>query len=390
MKLALITERIDPSLGGAERSVSELSEELRELGIDVTLLVAKGQSDLKHIKVLCCDQPKKRITFRVFNQALQQHLRDNHYDIVHSVLPFSAADVYQPRSGNYKEAMIRHTASYRNLAISNLKLLTHWINRRRYQWLKAEQELCSERHKTIVAALSEYVKRQYEKHCSIAPERLVTIANGVKIRQTVSKEAAENLRGDLISRFNLKKDTDPVFFLFGGNNFRLKGLGCAIEALSQVTKNTPKAPAYLVIAGNGTSGKYRQLANFYGIIDRVLFLGKVDDIQPFLKACDVNILPTFYDPSSRIVLEGLTFAMPVITTSFNGATDMFTDRRHGIVVDHPTNINALSEALKYFLSREAIDQASQAIVKDELGKNISIRRHARELVKIYEGICSSR
>ncbi|MHC4146951.1 MAG: glycosyltransferase, partial [Planctomycetota bacterium] len=101
---------------------------------------------------------------------------------------------------------------------------------------------------------------------------------------------------------------------------------------------------------------------------------------------DVAVLPTFYDPSSRFVLEALAAGKPVITTRFNGATDLFVKDRHGRIVDAPDNIDELSEAVSYFTDTDNIQQASQAIVEDNLKDNISINRAAGQLIELYESI----
>ena len=101
---------------------------------------------------------------------------------------------------------------------------------------------------------------------------------------------------------------------------------------------------------------------------------------------DVAVLPTFYDPSSRFILEALAAGKPVITTKFNGATDLFENNRHGKVIDTPENIDALAEAIRYFTDTNNIEKTSQAIIEDNLKENISIGRAAGELMTVYESI----
>jgi glycosyltransferase involved in cell wall biosynthesis len=100
----------------------------------------------------------------------------------------------------------------------------------------------------------------------------------------------------------------------------------------------------------------------------------------------VAVLPTFYDPCSRYILEALAACKPVITTKFNGASDFFVHNRHGKVLDTPEDINALAEAIRYFTDTKNIEKASQAIIEDNLKENISIDRAARQLLDVYESI----
>jgi len=94
IKVAIIIERADIALGGAERSVLELANAITQAGCEVTVLAAAGFGNGKNLRVLL--PGAKRASLSVFGQALRGHFKDNRYDIIHSVLPFDFADVYQP------------------------------------------------------------------------------------------------------------------------------------------------------------------------------------------------------------------------------------------------------------------------------------------------------
>jgi UDP-glucose:(heptosyl)LPS alpha-1,3-glucosyltransferase len=390
MKVAIIIERADISFGGAERSVTELAAGLRAQGVDVTMLVAKGDMRTKYFKFLCNDISGSRVTCRQFAKALREHLSETHYDIVHSTLPFDFADVYQPRGGSYMETIIRSAASYRNDLLFHFKTLTHCLNRRRNEWLKAERQLCGPGNSTIIAALSGYVRDQFIKHYGIDQKRIAIIPNAVKIHKDIKPDAVAALRHDILLRLGLKEADEPVFYLLAATNFRLKGLGCAVEALGELRRRDIRNKAYLLVAGGGGTDKYKRLASGLGVADRLLFLGQLKDVQVALRVADVDILPTFYDPASRIILEGLSAAMPVITTAYNGAADLFKDNRHGRVVSDPVNISELADAMEHYLSAQARKDAAAAIIADDLESNITIERHIRQLMTLYESIIASK
>ena len=60
MKIAIVIERADIALGGAERSALELAAALQSLGLDAHVLAAKGKTDAKNIHILCGDILGKR------------------------------------------------------------------------------------------------------------------------------------------------------------------------------------------------------------------------------------------------------------------------------------------------------------------------------------------
>jgi UDP-glucose:(heptosyl)LPS alpha-1,3-glucosyltransferase len=159
-----------------------------------------------------------------------------------------------------------------------------------------------------------------------------------------------------------------------------------IEALVSLDKSqTPRTP-YLIVAGGGKINKFRSLAEKFNVNKKIVFLGHLPHIQNALSISDVAVLPTFFDPCSRYILEALAAGKPVITTKFNGASDFFVNNRHGKVLDTPVNVNELAEAVHHFTDTKNIENASRAIIEDNLKENISIDRAARQLIDVYEVI----
>jgi UDP-glucose:(heptosyl)LPS alpha-1,3-glucosyltransferase len=383
MKVAIITERSEVLVGGAERSIFELSAELIAQGVDVRLLAAKGHGQAKHVSILCPNVSDKRFPISTFAAALECHLAQNHYDILHSVLPFSFADVYQPRGGTYAETIVRNAASYENPLLAAFKRVTSFMNERRAEFAKAEKDLCKAANGPTVAALSNYVAGQFKTHYGLADERIAVICNGIKTDRPVDlaefAEVKEQIRQN-------RPDTTPVFFLFAAHNFRLKGLSPLLRAMQLASNSESICKPHLFIAGAERSGAYRRMCKSLGITNSVTFFGNIPHVQNALAVVDAAILPTFYDPASRFILEALAMGKPVITTRYNGAADLFTDNRHGIVVDDPTQVDKLAQAILHFCDSANLQKAAAAIAADKLREKLSIERHAKELIELYKRI----
>jgi UDP-glucose:(heptosyl)LPS alpha-1,3-glucosyltransferase len=390
MKIALIIERMNIALGGAERSVFELADALSSLGLEVDILAAKGQTNAKNIHILCQNTPGKRVCYFTFAKALKKNLSENNYDIIHSVLPFDFADIYQPRGGCFAESILRNAASYQNKFIESYKRITAFANLRRTIFLRAEKKLCKGPNGPVIAALSKYVAEQFKKHYGTDDDRMVVVPNGIKINKQIDTDRAGRLRSQILAQLGLKEADNPVFFLFVANNFRLKGLACLIKAIQLVSSSVTERKAYLIVAGNDRTYRYRRLAKNLNIHEEIVFLGPIPAIQNALSIIDVSVLPTFYDPSSRFILEAIAAGKPVITTRFNGATDLFVNDRHGKVIDCSENISALAQAISFFTDTNNIRKATQAIVEDDLKEKVSINRAAEQIFSLYESIIEKR
>ena len=389
MKLAIITERANITLGGAEKSVFELAARMALLGIDVKILAASGTASSHRVRILT-DSNRGRVPLKIFAQAIKQHLDREHYDIIHSVLPLDFVDVYQPRGGSYLEAAIRNAASYNRNILRICKLLTSFANFKRTSLARAEKKLCKKQDGPIVAALSEYVKSQFQKHYNLPDERLCVVPNGIKPPHSINKNRSDKLRSQILAQLNLREAHQPVFFVFAANNFRLKGLTPLVSAMKILTEKLTKRPPYLVVVGRGSAANYRRLCRKFKIADRVIFIGPTSHIQNVLDVTDVAVLPTYYDPSSRFILEALAAGKPVITTKYNGATDLFTADRHGKVFDSPDDIDSLAEALRYFCNTENITAAKKTIHDDKIPAKVSIEAHCKKLLILYDEILKNR
>lgn len=389
-KIAIIIERADVSLGGAERSVFEMADAISKTGIEVDILAAKGYRDTKNIHILCGDSHSKRTGYFTFAKAIKRHLSENRYSLIHSVLPFTFADIYQPRGGTYAEAILRNAESFQNKSMVFYKKLTAFTNFRRSILLHAERKLCkATKGGPIIIAISKYVAEQFKRHYSVSDDRIVIVLNGIKIRTETDLSKAGNLRAKILAQLEIKESDNPVFFLFIANNFRLKGLDVLIKAMRLVTARKTSRPGFLIVVGKGDMKKYHRLANEIdssGLNKRIIFFGPVTYIQSVLSMSDVVVLPTFYDPCSRVILEALAADKPVITTRFNGATDLFVNNRHGKVIDSPEDVSALAEAISYFTNTGNIQKTSDAIAADNLKNKISISRVAEQLISIYKSI----
>jgi len=383
MKVALILERFNLSLGGAERSTWEIARQLETMGIQTTILAATSSDSSDRIVSLCGKDSQKRISFSAYQQAVKKHLDNHSYDLVHSTLPFDFSDIYHPMGGSYKETYLRNADSYSGRLKPLWKKWTHALNRRRAIPMQAEERLCRQ-GQTAIAALSHYVKRQFIEHFQVPEDRIFLVPNGVETGIQVSPEQSEAAWGKISSGLKIHDRDQATVLLFGANNFRLKGLGDLLSAMALFVQTNPPQRLALVIAGTGNPKRYRKQARKLGIERDVFFYGYTDNIHPLLSACDAAVLPSYYDPCSRYILEALAAEKPVLTTRFNGASEYYEHRKHGIILDTPKNHPSFAEGLGFLSQPQNRQAASAAIRDDRLIEKVSIENHCQKITEMYD------
>ena len=66
-------------------------------------------------------------------------------------------------------------------------------------------------------------------------------------------------------------------------------------------------------------------------------------------AADIFIMPTIYEPFSLAGLEAFSAGLPVITSAAAGISEIMIAGVHGEVIAEPSDVTALSEALRKWI-----------------------------------------
>lgn len=86
----------------------------------------------------------------------------------------------------------------------------------------------------------------------------------------------------------------------------------------------------------------------------VKFLGETEDIRPYLKKTDCLVLPSFFGEGvPRILLEGASMGIPIITTDFVGCREVVDDGVNGFLCK-VRDANDLIKKIEMFLSMDKI------------------------------------
>ncbi len=387
MRVAIVQEHVDLSRGGAETSTLEMARQLARHGCDVTVL-CRGPVECPigepgvNVRPLLVGGPTRALRTYRYIQAVQRLCRHERFDIVHAVTPCLAADVYQPRGGTYAETLSRSLALTASPRVRRLRALGRRFNVRQRFLMRLERMLLTQRAgRVVVAALSDYVRRQVEDLCRAASDSAPTppvrvIFNGVDVAAWSADERSR-LRAERRAALGVR-DATPLI-LFAAHNFKLKGLAELIRALAH---EAARPDALLVVAGRDHPARYQRLARRHGLAERVRFVGTAASLRGWYAAADVLAHPTWYDPCSRVVLEALSLGLPVVTTRYNGAAEAMVSGRHGVVIDEPADAAVLAAALERGLQPEL--RAACAADAACFAERYSMARHARELLALYE------
>ena len=136
-----------------------------------------------------------------------------------------------------------------------------------------------------------------------------------------------------------------IRFLFVGRLVPGKGLMQLLQAWLRLPMKTRSRTVLQVVGAGPLAQEAKSFTQTHGM-NEVEFTGSVPYLQmpELYSSADVFILPTLQDLYSLTVLEAMACGCPVITTPFNGASELVTEGETGWLVD-PTDTMALTDIL---------------------------------------------
>lgn len=224
--------------------------------------------------------------------------------------------------------------------------------------LALEAQTFDPAHTRRIIVNSQMVKREILEHFRFPEDRIHLVRNGVDVSRVQSGKRAETR-----ARFGVRDD--EFLLLFAGSGWERKGLAYVLAALRKLADLRVK----LLVAGKGKRPCCAP-AN-------AIFAGPMSNLEDAFAAADLFVFPPIYEPSANVCFEALAAGLPVVTSACNGASEVIEPDINGTVVQNPSDIRALIEAIRFWKARPA---ARPVTVKTDL----SIERNVRETLAVLE------
>ncbi len=365
LKIALIRKNYSP-YGGAENYLNLVSNGLQARGHEVHIFSADRWSEKSYCihRVRTIKKPSF-LSNMLFALNLKNELKKNHFDCILSFERIFFQDIHRAGDGCHREWLNK-----RKTIEPFLKKLSFILNPHHLTLLYLEKQ-CFLGSKAIIAN-SKMVKKDIIKHYFIPEEKIHVIYNGIDLQRfhPMAKEQKTAIKNSF-DIFGIKGNK---VILFVGADFKRKGLTTLLKAFSLLDIKDVK----LIIAGRPAKTQYLSMTKKLGIDKNVIFWGTEQEIEKLYSIADVFVLSTIYDPFSNATLEAMASGLPVVTTSYNGASELVENGVQGFVIDNPLDTRAFAEKISTALLQTE-DMGKKARIKAE---SYSIEKAVDKIIKV--------
>lgn len=191
----------------------------------------------------------------------------------------------------------------------------------------------------------------------------------------LSSDRVKFVRGSGVntSEFTYSEKPSPpgnrLTFLLACRLLKEKGIYEFIGAARRIKNLYPHTHFWLLgmEAKNPSAIKVADLEK-YSHQNIIELLPQTDDVNGLLEKTDVLVLPSFYNEGvPRILLEGLSKGLPIITTDSVGCKETVADGRNGFLIK-PRSAEALEEALRNMIELPAAERENMRLESRRLAE----------------------
>ena len=226
----------------------------------------------------------------------------------------------------------------------NLKSWWYRLLPRYRHFAALERAVFARGQRTELLVLTERDVPQYRDIYGTEQERFHVLPPNATRRSFTDAQRIETRRRLRVEN-GWTEDTEVMLFV--GSDFRRKGLERALRAFAALPP-AGAAPRQMVVIGACSPGRFGVQARTLGVADRVHFLGGRHDVPDWMLAADAMIHPAHVETAGIVLLEALTFGLPLIATEVCGYAP-YVKAAGGVVLPEPFDQDACTAALAALL-----------------------------------------
>ena len=222
-----------------------------------------------------------------------------------------------PQGGLYAATAEHNLLKYRSPLLRQALRICKAFDPAHLSFITLERRQYLARPRPLIVAISEMVRTHFTRHFGMdaGDLRLVRLATDPE-----RFDARDRPRRRIEWRKNWGAGAERHRRPVRGHELSAQGPGAAAARGGAACRATGRSGCWS--PGSPKTAECERLAHRLGVADRVRFAGYCSDMRNAYFAADFLVHPTFYDPCSHVVLEAMACGLPVITSRYNGASEL--------------------------------------------------------------------
>ncbi|MBM4004847.1 MAG: glycosyltransferase family 4 protein [Planctomycetes bacterium] len=387
LRLALVTRRFWPLVGGAEIAMANLATGFLDMGHRPQIVTALWERDWpsefvhREVPVHRLPNPPQRGwgTLR-YMMALSRWLREHQGELDAVYVSMLKHDAYAA-IGALRATRIPVVLRVEGGGETGD---CHWHETARFGMRIRRR--CQQSDSIIAPSES---LRDELLAAGFPTSRISVIVNGVAIpmpRDGASRSEARIALAEVNPDLGVH-DLAPVV-LFTGRLHAGKGLHDLIRAWPVVLQSHPEARLWLIGEGPERDALFEMIVDA-GLRGQVLMPGAFDDVQDLLAAADLFVLPSYQEGLSIALLEAMAAGVPTVASDIPGNRALI---RHGVdgLLCPAGNPSLLAATIVDALTDRVPARTRAAEARRRAVSEFSLERSAREHLVLFETLCRQR
>ncbi|HND49813.1 MAG TPA: glycosyltransferase family 4 protein [Anaerolineales bacterium] len=380
MKIALLSEKYTPDLGGLAISTGRLGEMLAAAGHDIRLFAPTSnlsptikQTQRSGGVYVTRFGVHKRVDDTLvdwFELIVEEHKREP-FDLIHAYfLPM--AGLVGTYAGKYLS--IPSVVSIRGNDIERAAFEPSKFSHVMYAIQNASAVT------TNASTLAKKAKAFFDREVHIIP-------NGIDTERFKPMEKNSVLAEALGLVDEKKKDERKFVIGFAGELREKKGLATLISGYAQAAKTMPVSLLIVGEVREGEDKKYFEEFKSNNPQLSITVTGHVPhkDLPAYYSLMDVFVHPSLRDGMPNAVLEAMACGVPVIATPVGGVLDVLNDGVNGFLVDvndAPQLAEKIAKTLKPLKELESVRRSARETVLH----HCTLEKELQANLKIYANL----
>ncbi|MFA6079239.1 MAG: glycosyltransferase family 4 protein [Candidatus Omnitrophota bacterium] len=367
----MLIHQFRPVASGAEFQAERLACKLFKLGHQMkvlTTLIDPNSAIDETINGISVHRSRKPLSYVIYGDISHQfkYLVKNrrNYDIIHSHQCFNHAVIGTVVAGWFGKKSILKIACAGD--VGDLSVFSKFVG------FKRALEVL---HQTdMVIAVSGEVEKELCVY-GFSPDKICRIPNGV--------DAGE------FKRSKPFPNRSKVTFILIGRRTPQKGIDIALKALKLLSEKgiNGKRIELKVYGWDYPEQDYYKLAGEVGVLPMVKFFPYSQTIKDVYHDAHCLLLPSRTEGLSNVLLEAMSFELPVIATRISGTVDVVDHGESGILIP-PESPEALAVAMELVINNPEVSSRLGENARQRILEKFSLDEVARLYSELYHKLCA--